>query len=242
MLPELELFRQALSKVWVSKGQRVTEDVYSGEVNGLVKCMNTSYQGVRSNSSIFLDGKPNITLISRAQAKKLLMNGTTVTGVVVIDDNGEEVTLKAKKEVIVSCGVFESPKLLMISGIGPKNELSQHGVQSVVDSSHVGQNLLDHPVMPHVFKLKDGCGLDNHLLRAGPMHDAAIAAYRKNHKGPYHSGLLELVGFPRIDDNLMKSQEYRVEKERNGGVDPFGPAGQPHFEVDFVVSLVRVLL
>ena len=75
----------------------------------------------------------------------------------------------AKKEVIVSCGVFESPKLLMLSGIGPRDQLTQHGITSIVESPHVGQNLLDHPILSHVFKLKDGHGLDGHLLRAGPM-------------------------------------------------------------------------
>jgi hypothetical protein len=90
--------------------------------------------------------------------------------------------------------------------------------------------------MPHVFKLKDGYGLDGHILRAGSMRDAAIAAYVKDQKGPYHNGSLELVGFPLVDHNLMTSQEYRIERERNGGIRPFRLASQPHFEIDFVVS------
>ena len=89
MVPELEPFRQALSKAWVSKGQRLTEDVYSGEVNCLLKCMNTIYQGVRSNCSVFLQGKPNITLVFRIQAKNLLINGTSGIDVVMVNDNGK---------------------------------------------------------------------------------------------------------------------------------------------------------
>ena len=236
MVPELEPFRQAMTAAWVSKGQSLTEDVYSGEQLGLVKCMSTIYKGVRSTSAVFLDGHPNITLVATAQAKNLVISGDTVTGVVVYKTNGEEVTFTAKKEVIVSCGVFESPKLLMLSGIGPEKELKEHGIKSVIQSEHVGQNLLDHPILAHVFRLKDGYGLDGHLLRAGPMKEAAVAAYRKNRTGPYHSGLLELVGFPRIDDYLMTDKSYRARKQANGGVDPFGPANQPHFEVDFVVS------
>jgi len=66
------------------------------------------------------------------------------------------------------------------------------------------------------------------------MQDAAISSYRWKKQGPLTSGLLELVGFPRIDDYLMTSKEYVAEKKRNNDVDPFGPAGQPHFEIDFV--------
>jgi choline dehydrogenase len=98
------------------------------------------------------------------------------------------------------------------------------------------KNLLDHPILAHVFRLKDGLGLNDHVLRAGPMKDGAISTYRKDRSGPLGSGLLELVGFPRIDEYLNQSKEYVAEKKRNGGVDPFGPGGQPHFEIDFVVS------
>jgi choline dehydrogenase len=73
----------------VSKGHRLTEEVYSGEVNGWVKCMNAIYQGVRSNSSVFLQGKPHITLVFRTQANNLLIDGTSAAGVVVVNDNGE---------------------------------------------------------------------------------------------------------------------------------------------------------
>ena len=124
----------------------------------------------------------------------------------------------------------------MISGVGSKEQLSQFGIECKVDSPHVGQNLRDHPIMPHVFRIRDGVGLDGHLLRAGYMKEAAVRAYEKDHKGPLHSGLLELVGFPRIDKRLNANPQYVQLKEANGGLDPFGPDGQPHFEIDFVVS------
>lgn len=85
--------------------------------------------------------------------------------------------------------------------------------------------------------MKDGYGLDSHLLRNGPQKDGATAAYKRANTGPYSSGLLELVAFPRIDKSLNTSKEYKEYVANNGGVDPFGPGGQPHFEVDFVVSL-----
>ena len=114
----------------------------------------------------------------------------------------------------------------MLSGIGPADQLKQFNIPVKVESKHVGQNLLDHPIFPHVFKLKEGYGLDSHLLREGPSKDAAVQAYAKNHTGPYHSGLLELVGFPRIDARLEADAEYVEAKAAFGGLDPFGPDGK----------------
>ena len=234
MVPELETFRRNLTQAWVSKGQQLTDNVYEGHQNGLVKCMNTIYKGVRSTSVCFLDDKPNITIIAETEAKKLLIRDGAAYGVDCVDKNGKEFTVIARNEVILSAGVFHSPKILMLSGIGPKDQLASFGIDCKLDSPHVGQNLLDHPILPHVFKLKDGCGLDGHLLREGPMKDAAVKAYTRDHTGPLHSGLLELVGFPRVDERLENIPAYIEAKKANNGLDPFGPDGQPHFEVDFV--------
>ena len=64
MVPELENFRESLTSAWVSKGERLTENICEGSVNGPVKCMSTIYKGVRSTSAVFLDGHPNITLMA----------------------------------------------------------------------------------------------------------------------------------------------------------------------------------
>lgn len=234
LIPEMEPFRQALSKAWKSKGQAETDDVHSGQMHGMWKALSTIHNGLRSSSWMYLVGKKNITVLSEAHSKKLIFNGITASGVEVFGPNGSTLKFTAKREVIVCQGVYETPKLLMLSGIGPEAELAAHNIQPVIISAHVGQNLLDHPIMPHVFKMKDGYGLDDHLLRAGPEHDGAVSAYRKNKTGPLGSGLLEMVGLPRIDDYLMRSADYRTYKAKNGGVDPFGPGGQPHFEIDFV--------
>ncbi|RFU27761.1 hypothetical protein B7463_g8570, partial [Scytalidium lignicola] len=237
LIPEMKPFRDALTTAWVSKGEPLTEDIYSGEMHGLTHCVDTIYKGQRQGSYLFVQNKPNITIVSGVHSKNLIIDRhtNTCTGVVVIDPvTGIELNFYASREVIVSQGVFETPKLLMLSGIGPTSELSKHGIDTIVDSPHVGQHLLDHPIVPFVLRIKDGYGLDDHLLRAGPSNDAAIAAYRRDKTGPVGSGLLELVGFPRIDRCLNQYASYREAKAANRGLDPFGPGGQPHFELDFV--------
>ncbi|KAF7357696.1 GMC oxidoreductase [Mycena venus] len=219
LIPEIRPFRKALTEAWVSKGQPLTADVHNGTMRGLWKAMNSIYDGKRSSSWLYLVGKSNVTVLGKTHSKNLIIENGHAVGVVVIREDGTEESYKAKAEVIISSGVFE---------------VAQAPNAEVVDSPHCGQNLLDHPILPHVFRLKDGYGLDHHLLRAGLEKDAAVSAYRWKNTGPYTSGLLELVGLPRIDDRLRGIPEYEAAKAANGGKDPFGPAGQPHFEIDFV--------
>jgi choline dehydrogenase-like flavoprotein len=235
LLDDMQPFRDALTKAWKSRGEPFTENIYDGDMIGLTHCVDSIYKGKRSGSFLFVKNKPNITILAKVHSKGLIIDaGKIAKGVTVIDSSGNELSLYANREVIVSQGVFESPKLLMLSGIGPARELAKHNVPLIVDSPHVGQNLIDHPGVPFCLRVKDGYGMDDHLLRPGPKHTATIEAYKKDGTGPLGSGLLEMVGFPRIDKYLERDPDYRKAKAANGGLDPFSPEGQPHFELDFV--------
>jgi choline dehydrogenase len=236
LIDEMKPFRDALTKAWKSRGEPISENIYDGEMIGLTHCIDTIYKGQRSGSYLFVKDKPNITILSEVHSKRLIIDyaDRTCKGVTVIDPSGKELSLYATREVILSQGVFESPKLLMLSGVGPARELARHGINVIVDSRHVGQHLSDHPGVPFVLRVKDGFGMDDHLLRKGPKNDAIVVSYKRDHSGPVGSGLLEMVGFPRIDKYLEKDPNYRKAKAANGGRDPFSPEGQPHFELDFV--------
>jgi choline dehydrogenase-like flavoprotein len=235
LLDEFADFRDRVSKAWVSRGHKIQENIYDGEMIGLTHCLDTIYKGQRSGSYLFVKNKPNITILAYTHAKNIIIDaGLTAKGVVVIGPNGGEQSFYATREVIVSEGVFESPKLLMLSGIGPRDQLERYGIRTLVESNHVGQNLIDHPGVPFVLQVKDGYGADDHLLRQSSKFSAAAETYKKNRTGPKASGLLELVGFPRIDDYFQKDPLYKERKAANGGKDPFSPEGQPHFELDFV--------
>ncbi|CAI7624866.1 unnamed protein product [Penicillium discolor] len=233
---EMQNFRDRLTTAWKSTGQPISENIFDGEMRGLTHSVNSIYKGRRSGSFLFVD-KPNITILPEVHSKKLIIDNAdkTCKGVTVITGSGQELNLYATREVIVSQGVFESPKLLMLSGIGPSAELKKHDIPVVVDNPHVGQHLLDHPGVPFVLRVKDGFGMDDYVLRKGtPHNNQAIQAYQTNHSGPLGSGFLEMVGFPRIDKYLENDPLYRQAKASNGNKDPFCPYGQPHFELDFV--------
>ncbi|KAF5528756.1 alcohol oxidase, partial [Fusarium phyllophilum] len=228
-------FRELLTKAWESTGEPVSENIFDGTMRGLVHSVNTIYKGRRSGSFLAVADKPNITIFPEVHSKRLIIDQAdrTAKGVTVITASGEELDLYATREVIVSQGVFETPKLLMLSGIGPKAELAKHNIPLLVDSPHIGQHLLDHPGVPFVLKIKDSYSMDSHVLRKGALQDKVMSAYANGHAGPMGSPFLEMIGFPRIDSYLEKSPEYRAAKAANDGLDPFCPYGQPHFELDF---------
>ncbi|OGE54181.1 hypothetical protein PENARI_c006G11313 [Penicillium arizonense] len=237
LIPEMKPFRDLLTTAWKSTGQPINEDIFDGQMVGLTHSVNSIYKGRRSGSFLCVTDKPNITILPQVHSKKLIIDDADkiCKGVTVITGSGQELNFYATREVILSQGVFESPKLLMLSGIGPAAELKKHGIPVIIDNLHVGQHLLDHPGVPFVLRVKDGFGMDNHVLRKGtPQNNQAIQAYQNNHGGPLGSGFLEMVGFPRIDKYLEKDPQYRQAKSSNGNKDPFCPYGQPHFELDFV--------
>lgn len=88
-------------------------------------------------------GRPNFTLETNAYASRLLLEGNRCVGVEYLQD-GQLKTARATQEVIVAGGALESPKLLMLSGIGPAEHLQEHGITVKVDLPGVGQNFHNH--------------------------------------------------------------------------------------------------
>jgi choline dehydrogenase len=88
-------------------------------------------------------GRKNFTLQPNSYATRLLFEGTKCVGVEYVR-NGKTETVRANREVIVAGGALESPKLLMLSGIGPAAHLKEHGIKTLVDLPGVGQNFHNH--------------------------------------------------------------------------------------------------
>ena len=87
--------------------------------------------------------RPNLTVRTEVHAQRILFKGRTAGGVEVLH-HGRLQRIAARREVIVSGGSINSPQLLMLSGVGPGQELQRHGIAPVLDSPGVGQNLQDH--------------------------------------------------------------------------------------------------
>ena len=87
--------------------------------------------------------RPNLTVITHAQANRVIFEDKQAVGVA-YEKDGVEHTVMARQEVILSGGAFGSPKVLMLSGIGPAEHLQTHGIDVLVDAPEVGGNLQDH--------------------------------------------------------------------------------------------------
>ena len=104
--------------------------------------------------------RANLTIVTNAHACRLLFDGKRATGVV-YRQRGSEKTAEAASEVILSGGAFNSPQLLMLSGVGRADDLQKHGIDPVHDLPGVGQNLQDHPdfILSYKSKTTDVVGI-----------------------------------------------------------------------------------
>nr|WP_057929598.1 choline dehydrogenase [Burkholderia ambifaria] len=89
-------------------------------------------------------GRPNLHVCTDALVERVVFDGEHAVGIQYLQ-HGKRVTAHADREVILCAGSFNSPKLLMLSGIGDANELRQHGIDVLVHSPQIGKNLENHP-------------------------------------------------------------------------------------------------
>jgi choline dehydrogenase len=97
--------------------------------------------------------QPNLTILTRAMVSRVILNGTSAVGVEIIQD-GKRRYFLAEREVVLSLGAINTPKVLMQSGIGPDAELRSHGIATVVDLPGVGQNHQDHVSFGCIFEYR----------------------------------------------------------------------------------------
>ncbi|MCV6597927.1 MAG: choline dehydrogenase [Mangrovicoccus sp.] len=122
--------------------------------------------------------RPNLTVITGAQAMKLTLEGKRATGVV-YRHKGQIKTVDAKREVLLCSGALKSPQILQMSGIGDPDDLRPHGINLVHELPGVGKNLQDHLDFTLAYKSKD---LDNFgiSLRGGVNLMKHLWRWRQN--------------------------------------------------------------
>jgi len=128
-------------------GHPITEDVNGYQQFGGSRFEMNVKEGIRQSTSYgYLHSQPNqdkLTIWTGCQVLKVNLTGTQVTGFQVFY-KGKTINANARKESILCSGVFASPQLLMLSGIGPSEHLAEHQIDCIVDLPGVGQNLQDH--------------------------------------------------------------------------------------------------
>jgi choline dehydrogenase-like flavoprotein len=163
ILPAARPFIEAAVAAGIANGDYNGRDLDAP--NGVASLTQfTTRNGRRSSTyEAFLAGRPeqrpNLTIFTGAQATRVLFedeSGRTIaTGVEYRTASGEIAAVQAMKEVILSAGAIGSPHLLL-SGVGPRQELEAAGVACLVDAPHVGKHLQDHAMCPLIYPAPGG--------------------------------------------------------------------------------------
>lgn len=183
----------------VNAGHRRSTDFNTGEQDGVGFLHFTIRNGARHSSyEAFLKPvrhRKNLTIVTGAQAEKILMSEGRATGVQ-YRRNGQSQIAEARREIVLSGGVINSPQLLMLSGIGPGDHLQEFGIETQVDLPGVGQNLHDHLYTNLVFEVAKSSSV-NHKIR-GVMAYVEGMKYVFGRTGNLTNGTSQTSLFARV--------------------------------------------
>ena len=144
--------------------------------------------------------RPNLTVVTKAHIAQIVFDGKRAVGARFLK-SGRMTEIAAKREVILSAGAFGSPQILMLSGVGPTEELRAHGIETVIESPGVGRNLQDHLdfIWSYGTKRKEPLGLN-----PGGVVDMIRGAlkWRKTGEGLAATTFAETGAFLKSDPSL----------------------------------------
>ncbi len=191
-----------VQKIFLTAAQeaqfRIREDFNGQEQEGLGIYQVTQHNGERWSAArayvhSHMGTRSNLHVETLAHATRILFEGRRAVGIEY--RQGKEIKrLRARREVILSAGAFQSPHLLMLSGVGDGAMLSQHGITTLHHLPGVGQNLQDHP--DFIFTYLSDAPHFTGLSFSGIAHQLrAIGQYRRERRGPMTTNFAECGGF-----------------------------------------------
>ena len=184
---------RAFVEAGVQAGYPYNDDTNGASREGFGPVDVTVHRGRRSSTSSAclrpVLHRPNLSVITGAHVTRILLEGRRAVGLR-YRKSGQEHTVRAEREVILSAGAINSPQILMLSGLGPADHLRGHGIATLVDLPGVGGNLQDHLAITvkhrslqpiSMFKyfspLRGAVALGQYVLfRKGPLADPGMEA------------------------------------------------------------------
>ena len=199
--PVQETFLQAAREAQF----RLREDFNADDHEGLGIYQVTQKNGERWSAARayvhpHMGSRPNLRVETFAHATRILFEGKRAVGVEYMQGKEKKV-VRARREVIVACGAFQSPQLLMVSGVGDAAALGKHGIASVHHLPGVGQNLQDHPDFVFGY-MSDSPHFNGISFKALPRLLRAIGQFRRERRGPMTSNFAECGGFLKTRPDL----------------------------------------
>jgi choline dehydrogenase-like flavoprotein len=146
--------RSATSALLESAGYLLNPDGSSGSVKGYCERVENWKNGIRQPASVAYEVAQctNVTILTSTLVHKVLFEESNTKAIGVQTSAG---AFYASKETILCAGVYRSPHILLLSGIGPASTLASHGIPLILDLPDVGKNLHDHLALPLYWKLKE---------------------------------------------------------------------------------------
>jgi choline dehydrogenase len=179
----------------VQAGLARNEDFNGAEQDGVGMYQLTQRGGMRASAAVaYLHPameRENLTVMPYMHVQRVLFEGTRAVGVEA-SQLGQGQEFRAEREVILCGGAYNSPQLLMLSGIGPAEHLTLREVEVLLDRPTVGENLSDHAATQLVWTTPEPESL---LLALEP---AALEQFEATQTGPFASNLAESGGFARV--------------------------------------------
>jgi choline dehydrogenase-like flavoprotein len=185
----------AFVEAGVQAGLARNEDFNDGEQDGVGMYQVTQREGMRASAAVAYlhpaSERGNLEVMPYMQAHRVLFEGTRAVGVEAAQ-LGNVQQFRAEREVILAAGAYNSPQLLMLSGIGDPEHLAMREIEVVLDQSAVGENLGDHPAAQLVYTTPEPESL---LLALEP---ATLERYESERTGAFASNFAEAGGFARV--------------------------------------------
>jgi len=173
------------------------DDFNGDEQDGVGMYQVTQRGGMRASAAVaYLHPaaeRANLTVMPYMHVLRVLFEGTRAVGVQA-SQLGQAQELRAEREVILCGGAYNSPQLLLLSGVGPAEHLAMREIEVLLDQPAVGENLSDHAAAQLVWTTPEPESL---LLALEP---AALEEFEATQTGPFASNLAEAGGFARVGD------------------------------------------
>jgi choline dehydrogenase len=179
----------------VQAGLARNEDFNGEEQDGVGLYQVTQRGGMRASAAVAylhtVSERDNLTVMPYMLVERVLFEGTRAVGVQA-SQLGQAQELRAEREVILCGGAYNSPQLLMLSGIGPAEHLTMREIEVLLDQPAVGENLSDHAGAYGVWTTPEEVS----LLRS--LEPEALQEYEATQTGPFASNFAEAGGFARV--------------------------------------------
>ncbi|KAJ5773853.1 hypothetical protein N7457_008749 [Penicillium paradoxum] len=196
-----------LLDVFEDAGFPLNQDHNSGNPIGMSVLINSAHNGLRSTAGDLVKEKQvNLTIVTGAPVQRVLLEGKKAVGV---ESNGTK--YYATKEVILSAGSLNDPRILMHSGIGPAAQLEQYNIPVVQDVPAIGQGLRDHCFVPIVNTRTEASTDRKAFYGDKAAMDAAQKQWQEDGTGPWSKFACELgIGWFKLAEQLTSSPEFKA--------------------------------